>query len=174
MRGGTTRQLTIEINLAFKVRVMEDLHGDLLLGVVFSLEVGVVNRDILLQVPARQLDLLILTPAEPAHYSPVADCHRNTQKHQEEEIGLETTMVNDREYTLDDPWHDYDEGGKMYVVEGAIALGEAFNGSILDGWRVCGTDSEVRHRDANVQTFTTLPIPQHVLLLLPAQCFPKW
>ena len=81
----TTREQTVEINLPFEVRVMEDLHGYLLLPVVLRLEFRVVDRDVFLNVSLREFDLVVLALAVHAHRRPVRHGDRNAEQQQQEE-----------------------------------------------------------------------------------------
>ena len=92
---GVETQSTVEVDLSVKVRVMEDLHGNFFLSVIEGLEFIVLDGDVLLDIFARQNDLLVL--AFPVHgcYCPVGDYDRDTKDDDEEDIGLESTTVGD-------------------------------------------------------------------------------
>ena len=109
---GVETQNTVEVDLSIEVRVMEDLHGNFFLSVIEGLEFIVLDGDVLLDIFARQNDLLVL--AFPVHgcYCPVGDYDRDTKDDDEEDIGLESTTVDDGENALDDKGHaeDEDEG----------------------------------------------------------------
>ena len=146
-RAWTRREAghTVEIDLALKVRVVEDLHGDLLLAKVLCLEFGVLDGDVFLDVTARKLDLLVLAGAVHAHRGPVRDGDGDTEKNDKEDVCLEAAMAEDRQSALDEPWDAEDEGGEVEVVEGAVALCEADEGRVLDGGCVCLCDGEGGH-----------------------------
>jgi hypothetical protein len=127
---------TVEVNFALEIRVVKDLHRDLLLAVVLSLEPRVVNGDVFLDVAFRQNDLLVLTLAVHTHESPVRHRDRKAEDQEEEEIGLEPTTVDDGQDALDEPWHDDDEGGEVEVVERTVALHKTDYGRIFDRWGV--------------------------------------
>lgn len=124
---------------------MEDLHGYLLPSVVLCLEHGVVNGDVLLDVALRELNLLILARPIHAHECPVGHGNGPAENQSQEEVGLEATTVEKREDTLDKPWYDDNEGSKVDVVEGPIAIVETLYGRILDGRGISLAESVVGH-----------------------------
>ena len=64
---------------------------------------------------ARQNDLLVLAfPIHGCHF-PVGDYDRDTKHDDEEDIGLESTTVDDGENALDDKGHAEDEDGKVCI-----------------------------------------------------------
>ena len=136
---------TVELNLVVEKRVMEHLHGDLLLAKVLCLEFGVLDGDVFLDVTARKLDLLVLAGAVHAHRSPVRDGDGDTEKDNEEDVCLEAAMAEDRQSALDEPWDAEDEASKLGVGEVAVALGEADEGGIFDGGGGCDLDGVGRH-----------------------------
>ena len=98
---GVETQTTFEVDLSVKVRVVEDLHGNFFLSMIESLEFTVLDGDVLLDILARQNDLLII--AFPVHgcHCPVDDYDRDSKDDDEEDIGLESTTVDDGENALD-------------------------------------------------------------------------
>ena len=108
-------QCTVEVDLALKVRVVEDLHGNFFLSVIEGLEFIVLDGDVPLDILARQNELLVL--AFPVHgcHRPVGDYDRDTKHNDEEDIGLETAAVDDGENALDDKGHAEDEDGEGCV-----------------------------------------------------------
>ena len=89
--------LTIELVLSIKVRVMEDLHGDLFLVVVLGFEVRVVCGDEFLDVYSRDGDLLVLPLAVDAHEGPISNGERDSEDGDEEDVRLEPAMGSDRQ-----------------------------------------------------------------------------
>ena len=70
-------------------------NGNFFLSAIESLEFIVFDGDVLLDILARQNDLLII--AFPVHgcHCPVDDYDRDTKDDDEEDIGLESTTVDD-------------------------------------------------------------------------------
>ena len=112
---GVEAQSTVEVDLAVKVRIMEDLHGNFFLSVIEGLEFIILDGDVLLDILARQNDLLVL--AFPVHgcHRPVGNYDRDTKNDDEEDIGLESATVDDGENVLDDKGHTEDEDGEVCV-----------------------------------------------------------
>ena len=128
----TLHSRTIKIDLAIKVGVVEELHGHLLLAFVHLLELGIVNGDILLDVLARQRDLLVSPRTINAVESPIPHCSRGSSQQEHEQISLEAAIFNDGKERLEDVRNDHKEGGEMIIVEGAVPLGKTDKGSVFD------------------------------------------
>ena len=90
-------------------------NGNFFLSAIESLEFIVFDGDVLLDILASQNDLLVL--AFPVHgcHRPVGDYDRDTKDDDEEDIGLESTTVDDGENALDDKGHAEDEDGEVCV-----------------------------------------------------------
>lgn len=145
----TTRHVrphTIKINLALEKRIMEHLHRDLLLPMVLRLKHRIVYRNILLQVPLGQHNLLVLAPAVRTHEGPIRDRDRETREQGKEDIGLEAAAVEDGKDAFEEPGHDDNEGAEVDVAEGAVALDQTLDGRVFDRGRVGRAHGEERHR----------------------------
>ena len=129
--------LTVEINLALEIRVVEDLHGDFLPSMVLGFQLGVVNGDILLDVAVGKDDFLVFPLAIHTHKCPIRHSHRYSEEEDHEKVCLEPAIVHDWEHALDNPWYDDDQGGEVQVAESAIAIVETLYGCVLYGWCVC-------------------------------------
>ena len=124
---------TIEVDLVLEVRVVEDLHGDLLLAEVLCLELRVLDGDVLVKGAAGELDLEVLAGTVDGHDCPVGDGDGETEENDEEDISLEATIANYGEGALDDVGNAKDEGGELRIGEVAIALCETDEGGVFDG-----------------------------------------
>ena len=138
-------ELTIEVDLVIEERVVEDLHRNLLLAEVLGLELRVLDGDVLLDIAARKLDLLVDTGTVRAHDGPVGGGDGDAEEKDKEDVGLEAAVAKDGEGALDEPGDAKDEGGELGVGEVAIALGETDEGGVLDGWGVGDFDRVGRH-----------------------------
>ena len=138
-------RLTVDLDLVVKVGVVEDLHGDLLLAKVLCLELGVLDGDVLLDVTAGELDLLVLAGAVHAHDCPVGNGDGDAHDEDKEEVSLEAATTEDGEGPLDDPGDAEDEGGEVEVGEVAIALSEADERRVFDGGGGRDGDGVGRH-----------------------------
>ena len=86
---------TLDLNLVIEERVVEDLHGNLLLGKVLCLELGVLDGDVLLDIAARKLDLLVDTGTVRAHDGPVGGGDGDAEEKDKEDVGLEAAVAKD-------------------------------------------------------------------------------
>lgn len=136
---------TIEVYFSFKVRVVEDLHGNLVLALVQFLHFDVLNGNILLNVLAGEKNLLVLSTAIHAVQSPVRDSGGDTGDDQEEEVGLETTATDERKEGLEEVGNDDHASCEVNIVECAIALGETDQRGIFNGRQVGHPHSGGRH-----------------------------
>lgn len=84
------------------------------------LQGGVLDGDVLLEVPARKLDFLILATAINAHQHPVPDSRRKAGQDEQEDIGPEARP--ERQDALQEERETEDDGGEVEVRERAIAL----------------------------------------------------
>lgn len=103
------QHVTIEFNFSFKVRVMEDLHGDFFLAMVPFPELWVVDGDILLKVFTGHENLGVLASTISTGHGPVCDRDRKTSNDKKEYVGLEATAVYDGENTFEEPWNTNNE-----------------------------------------------------------------
>ena len=76
---------------------MEDLHGDPLFAIVFTLELDVLDCNVLFYVFARQLNLFVLSGTIQAVERPVRDGRWNAGKDDKENICLEPSAVHKRQ-----------------------------------------------------------------------------
>jgi hypothetical protein len=93
------------------------LHGYFLLVMVSSPELRVLNGDVFLNVLARKNNLVIFAWAKDAHEGPVNNGNGNTEESSKEEISFETTTVNEREETFEEPRDAKDEEGEDIIRE---------------------------------------------------------
>jgi len=111
---------------------MEELHGHLLLALVHLFELVVLDSDILLDVLAGQCDLLVSPRTINTVKSPIPHCSRGASQEEHEQIRLEAAIFNDGKESLEDIRNDQNEGSKMVIVEGAVALGKTDKWGIFD------------------------------------------
>jgi hypothetical protein len=128
---------TSEVNFTLKIRVVEDLHGNFLFAFVQLLELGVVDSDVLVNILARQLNLFVFPVSVNAHKGPVTDSRGCTKYEKQEQVGFETTILDDGSEGFDNIRDDKDEDGQMDVAKRTIALCETDEGRILDSGVLC-------------------------------------
>lgn len=151
-----THSLTVEVNLVVKVRVVEDLHGDLVFRGVEALELLVLDGDVVLNVLAWEDDLFVATTTNMAHDSPVCNGGRDARDDKEEEVGLDAATVDERKEPLEDVGDTDDECGEVEVAEGAISLCKTKLGGVLDSRLVGGTGRhgvQVKNRKTAIYLF---------------------
>lgn len=136
---------TIEVNLAVKVRIVEDLHGNLIPSLVELLEDIVLDSNVGLDVPARQNNLFIASATDITHDSPVGDGGGQTRNHKKEDIGLEASAVEKGQKPFEDIGYSDDKTSQVEVVKRATALCEPDKRRVLDSWRI--GDAEGRHKN---------------------------
>jgi len=122
---------TIKLDFAVKVRVMENLHRNLAPGIIQLLHLRVLDGDVLFNVLARKLNLLVFPLSIHAVQGPVRDSGGYASKDEQKEIGLEPATVDEGKEGLEDVRSDEDAYSKVVVVEGAVAFCEAYKGSIF-------------------------------------------
>lgn len=113
------QNITLEINLLVKVRVVENLHGDLSVLVLF-LKLLVLEVQIVADGFTGELDLFIHPLSEFRFKSPVCDSDRDTEENDEEPVSL--PALGQRKKTLDDPWAKDDGSRELVVGEGCAAF----------------------------------------------------
>lgn len=111
---------------------MEGLHGDFFTSSVSFLEFGVVDGNVVFDVLSRQSDLFVSARTIDTDEGPVSDGGRDTGEDENEEVGLEASVFDDRKERLDEIGNYDDESGEVEVVEGAVALCKADEGGIFD------------------------------------------
>lgn len=116
---------------------MEDLHGDFLLTAIEHFEGKVLEVNVVLDVPAGKLDLLVLAFTVVARIRPVAEDYRECEKDDQDPVGRRSSVSNEGDPFFKEIWHAKDESGERKVAEVAIALCKAFEGSVLDCRTVC-------------------------------------
>lgn len=77
--------VTVEVNVAVKVHLVEGLHGDFLLAVVLGLVLGLLEAEVVLYALTRVLGLLILAGTDGRDHQPVDGQERQTGKDGEEQ-----------------------------------------------------------------------------------------
>jgi len=137
---------TLNVDLALKVRIVEDLNRDFVLAGVQLLQLGVMDSDVLLNVFAGQDNLFVLARTKVAHDGPIGNGDGDAEEENHEEVGLEATILDDGNERLDNVRHDEDEGGQLIVGEGPIALGEADEGRVLNRREIGRLHGGGRHR----------------------------
>jgi len=71
---------------------MEDLHGDLVLAVIFLLEFEVLDGDVLFDIFARESHLFVHARADPGHDEPVRNRERDAEKGYEEPVSVSASV----------------------------------------------------------------------------------
>ena len=130
--GAEMGKQTFEVNFALKIRVMEDLHGNLFLSFVKLLQFGVLDVDIFLNVLARQHDFLVPATTVNTVESPVANSCGSARQKEHEKVGFEPSIFDNREEALDDIRNDDEEGSKMIVVECTVSFSKAYQRRVFD------------------------------------------
>ena len=106
---------TLEVDLAVKVGVVEDLHRDFSLSVIISFKIEVLYFDILFDILPGQDDLFVYAGTNSRHDRPVNDSEWETHDEDKEPVSVEAAAVDQREDTLDEPGHTEDNGGQVVV-----------------------------------------------------------
>lgn len=123
------KAVAVEVDVAFKVHLMEGLHGNLLLAIVLALVLRLLESKVVLDALARVLGLLVLSRANRRDNHPVGSQERQTGEHREEEGSLGATTELPGEPVR---WNDQDRG-EAHQGEAVIACGIGWQGSIFDG-----------------------------------------
>lgn len=121
--------VTIHVNLAIKVHVIESLHGDLVSSTVLELIGRVLEGKVVLNWAAGKLDLLVLAGDERRRQRPESDQDRDGGEEAKEDGSLQTTADLPSQVEGDD-----EEDGEEELVGKAISAGAiSWKGGILDG-----------------------------------------
>lgn len=124
----TLKSITLEVNLAIEVFLVEDLHGDLALAAVGSTVMLAVELKVVLDGTTSVLGLLVLTGRNGRSNSPEGHQNGDRGKDSEEDGGVETTANLAGQV----PRNEHEQREEQDVRE-AIAAGRiGGNGSILD------------------------------------------
>lgn len=120
--------VTVEIDITIKVHLVEGLHGDLVLSMVFGLVFRLLEGKVVLNTLARVLGLFIFARADGGDDQPVSSQQRGTGEDGEEDGRLEAT-ANLPCQPVGGNDHD---GGEAEEREAVIARGIGWQRSILD------------------------------------------
>lgn len=124
----TLKSITLEVNLAIEVLLVEDLHGNLALAAVGSTVMLAVELKVVLDGTTSVLGLLVLTRRDGGSNGPVGHQNGDRGKDSEEDGGVETTA----NLASQVPRNEHEQREEQDVGE-AIAAGRVGgNGSILD------------------------------------------
>lgn len=113
------QNITLKINLLVKVCVVENLHRDLSVLILF-LKLLVLEVKIVADGFTGERDLFIHPLSKFGFKSPVSDSDGDTEEDDEEPISL--PAVGQRKKTLDDPWAKNDGSRELVVGERCAAL----------------------------------------------------
>lgn len=83
--------ITVEVDITIKVHLVESLHGDLVLAMVFGLVFRLLEGKVVLNTLARVLGLFIFARADGGDDQPVRSQQRSAGEDGEEDGSLETT-----------------------------------------------------------------------------------
>lgn len=109
---------TLDVDFAFKVRVVEELHGDLCLSLVLCLEFGILDVHVLFDVLSGEDSIVANSEVESTHQEPVADRRRESSDEEEEDIARLEGEVGDE--AGEEVGHDEDESRELQVAEGPV------------------------------------------------------
>jgi len=107
--------VTVEVNLFLKVRVVEDLHGNFFLAMIEGLEFWILDGDVLLYFLRGKDDLLILAFSVHGGEGPVCKGDGDAQEDDEKEVGGETAPIDKGGDTFQEVRYAENECGKVYV-----------------------------------------------------------
>jgi hypothetical protein len=120
--------VTLEVNIAIKVLLVEGLHGDLLVALVLVSVGLLLEVEVLLDGTAREADLFVLSGGDGRDDQPEETENGEIDDQGKEDGGLETTT----DLPADVPW-DNDEGGDQgIVVEGISTRAIGREGSVVN------------------------------------------
>lgn len=113
------QDITFKVNFLVKVRVVENLHRNLPVLVLF-LQFLILEVEIVADGFTRKLDLFIHSLSEFGFKSPVSDSDGDTEEDDKEPVGF--PAIGQRKETLDDPWAKDNGSRELVVGEGCAAL----------------------------------------------------
>jgi hypothetical protein len=125
--------VTVEVDIALKVHVVEGLHGDLVPSTVLELIRMVLEGQVVLDWAARELDFFVLAGDEGRRDTPEGDEDRDGGEEAEEDCGLQATTDLPRQVEGDNEEEKEEELVGKAVTTGAVRReGSIFDGGILD------------------------------------------
>jgi hypothetical protein len=126
--------VTLEVDIAVKVHLVEGLHGDLVVATVLDTVGLLLEVEVELDTTVRKADLVVLARADGRDNKPPNGEHRKIDDEGEEDGGLEATT----KLPAEPPRDQSQEGDENIVVEGIGTRPIGGKGSVLDG-RVPGS-----------------------------------
>lgn len=129
------KSIALEVDLTSEVLLVEGLHWDLVASIVFLLVLLLVECEVVFNWLAWKLGLLVLARREAGCAHPEGSEDRETGEEEEEEPRLPTPAY----HTLEVPRNTSEESDKCIVVEVVAARTVGWEGSILDGYVLLGT-----------------------------------
>lgn len=122
--------ITIKVDFTVKVHLVEGLHWDLVLAMIFGLVFRFLESKVVLNTLARVLGLFIFARTDGGDDQPVSSQQRSTGEDGEEDGRLEATADLPCQPVRG---NDHD-GSEAEEREAVIARGIRWQGSILDSW----------------------------------------
>lgn len=104
--------LTLHIDLAFKVSVVELLVVDLVVAVELLFKFWIFDIEVLFDWTVRECYLLILAWTVRRHHSPVSDSREGAGEDEQEDVCLETSVEVWNE-AFEEVWHGQDKSDKL-------------------------------------------------------------
>jgi CDGSH-type Zn-finger protein len=126
--------VTLEVDIAVKVHLVEGLHGDLVVATVLDTVGLLLEVEVVLDTTVRKANLVILARADGRDNKPPDGEHRKIDDEGKEDGGLEATT----KLPAEPPRDQSQEGDENIVVEGIGTRTIGGKGSVLDG-RVPGS-----------------------------------
>jgi hypothetical protein len=130
--------VTLEVDIAVKVHLVEGLHGDLVVATVLDTVGLLLEVEVVLDTTVRKANLVILARADGRDNKPPNGEHRKIDDEGEEDGGLEATT----KLPAEPPRDQGQEGDENIVVEGIGTRTIGGKGSVLDG-RVLSREMQV-------------------------------
>lgn len=112
---------------------MKNLHWYLVRSSVVYFEQGILECDILLEILARKLNLVVFAISIGTHDGPISNRDRNAKKQDHCPICVETSIVKKGKPLFQEIRHTKDKRGEDEVAEGAIAFSKALQGGVFYG-----------------------------------------
>lgn len=123
------KAVTLELNIAVKVHLVESLHGNLVGATVLETVGILLELEIVLDTTVGKANLLILARTDGRDGQPPNSEHGKIDDKSEEEGGLETTA----NLPAEPPRDDGQDGDEDIVVEGVGTRAIGGKRSVLDG-----------------------------------------
>jgi hypothetical protein len=121
--------VTLEVNIAIEVHLVEGLHGDLVAATVLEAVGLLLELEVVLDTTVRKANLLILARADGGDDKPPSGEQGKIDDEGEEDGGLESTA----NLSAEEPRDSYQDGDEDIVVEGIGTRAIGRKRSVLDG-----------------------------------------